>query len=148
MFRNFSQQVIALPAHRSGHDRFLSNSWHFNIHASSSFSKPRNHVHTTGNSEKHLSLVDSCHFVGTVHFYKHLPVVRIPMATANVITICCSTIRDSMLCSHYMILLDKQASDVRRQSAPSAVPPAQTHESLDHDHNAQAHLWKMYGFTN
>jgi len=55
--------------------------------------------------------------------------------------------RDSLLCSHYMILFDKQTSDVCRKSAPSAMPPGQVHEFLYHDHNAQAHLWKTYSIT-
>jgi len=56
--------------------------------------------------------------------------------------------RVSLLCSHYMILLDKQTSDECRKSAPSAMPPSQVHESWDHDHSAQAHLCKMYSITN
>lgn len=56
--------------------------------------------------------------------------------------------RYSLLCSHYMILLDKQTSDVCRKSAPSAMPPGQVHEAWDHDHNAQVHIWKMYRNTN
>ena len=56
--------------------------------------------------------------------------------------------RDSLLCSHYMILLDKQTSDVCRKSVPSAMPPGQVHESWYHDHNAQAHLWKTYSITS
>jgi hypothetical protein len=91
MFRDFSPQVNGMTAPRSGHDRCLFNPWHFNFHASSCFSKPCSHIHITDNSDKHLSLVDSCHFLGTVHFYKHLPLVRIPIATANVTQVKCIT---------------------------------------------------------
>ena len=55
IFRDFSPQVYALTAPRSGHDRFLSNPWHFTIHASSSFSKPYSHFHITGNCDTYVT---------------------------------------------------------------------------------------------
>jgi len=102
----------------------------------------------------HMSLMDGCHFLGTVLFYKHFPLVRIPMATANVTqvkyitSVCCPTMSRLAVVFPLHDQLDKQTSDVCRKSAPSTMPPGQVHESWDHDHNAQAHLWKMYSITN
>lgn len=41
-------------------------------------------VPTAGIFDEYASLVDTCHVVGTAHFYKYCPPVRFPRTTRNV----------------------------------------------------------------
>jgi hypothetical protein len=37
----------------------------------------------TGTFHKHLSLIDTCHYVGTVQLYKYWPLVRVLQAASK-----------------------------------------------------------------
>jgi hypothetical protein len=91
--------------------------------------------------------VDTCHVVGTVHFYKYFPPIRFPMTSVKTkalpLPVYPSTSRLAVVFPQ-RYLVDKHTTDVCRQTVPPAMPFGQVHESWEHYHSNQVHIPEMY----